>query len=173
MINDHTNCTFFNPEINSKMKKLLCITLLFALLAGCKEEEAPQLDAFIFGRWNLLCEGNCIRIYKLDQGKLYVDNMNSFREAQIITYKPTPLGDELTPLAQDLRAAFPEAYMFPRGLDFIGCPDCAEQGGYYLAFENEEGVLWWQVGNVPALWPEEIRPFMQKLITTIDKLPEN
>lgn len=147
--------------------------VLFALLTGCNEEEEPEIDAFIFGKWSLICEGNCIQIYKLDQGKLYADNMNSFRESQIITYNPTPLGDEFTQQAQELRAAFPQAYLFPRGLDFIGCPDCAEQGGYYLAFENAEGVLWWQIGNVPALWPEEIRPFMEKMVATVDQLPEN
>lgn len=155
------------------MKKLPFIMLLVALFAGCKEEEEPQADAFIFGKWNLLCESNCIQIYKLDKGKLYVDNMNSFRDAPIITYKSTPLGNEFATLAQDLRTAFPESYMLPRGLDFIACPDCAEQGGYYLAFENEDGVLWWQVGNIPEIWPEEIKPFMQKLITTMDQLPEN
>jgi hypothetical protein len=47
-----------------------------------------------------------------------------------------------------------------------------EEGGYYLAFERESEIIWWQVGNIPELWPEEIRPFMQKLVQTIPLLPE-
>jgi hypothetical protein len=155
------------------MKKLPFIILILALFIGCKEEEEPEIDAFIFGKWDLLCENNCIQIYKLDRGKLYVDNLNSFRDAPIITYKSTPLNEQAATLAQDLRAAFPESYLLPRGLQFISCPDCAEQGGYYLAFENRDGVLWWQVGDIPEIWPEEIRPFMEKLEETIAQLPAN
>lgn len=155
------------------MKKLPYLLLVWVLFFGCTKEEEPEVDAFIFGKWDLLCENNCIQIYKLDKGNLYVDNMNSFRDAPIITYKPTPLPSQSVALAQELRDAFPESYLLPRGLDFIACPDCAEQGGYYLAFENSEGVLWWQVGDIPEIWPEEIRPFMQKLEATIAQLPAN
>lgn len=155
------------------MKKLVLLFLIGVLFLGCKEEEEPELDAFVFGKWDLLCENNCIQIYKLDKGKLHVDNMNSFRDAPIITYKTTPLSDQAASLAKELRTAFPESYLLPRGLDFIACPDCAAQGGYYLAFENEDGVLWWQIGDVPAIWPEEIRPFMEKLEETLAQLPAN
>lgn len=154
------------------MKKLSFFLVIWVLMSGCKEEESPEVDAFIFGKWNLLCENNCIQIYKLDKGKLYVDNLNSFRESPIITYKSTPLGENYALLAQNLRNTFPESYLFPRGLDFIACPNCAEEGGYYLAFENREGIIWWQIGTIPEIWPEEIKPFMQLLVETIDQLPE-
>lgn len=153
-------------------RKAIYFLLLFTLLGGCKEEEKPEQEAFIFGQWNFRCQGNCIQIYKYLGGKLYVDNMNSFREAPVITYSPTPLDAKYAPLAASLESSFPKDYMMPRGLSLVACPLCVEEGGYYLAFERESEIIWWQVGKIPELWPEEIRPFMEKLVQTIPQLPE-
>ncbi len=154
-----------------RYKSVFFLLLLFSLTT-CKEEEKPEQEAFIFGQWNFRCTGNCIQIYKLIGGKLYVDNMNSFREAPIITYSKTPKEEKYAVIAKELEQAFPKDYMMPRGLSLIACPVCVEEGGYYLAFERESEIIWWQVGNIPELWPEEIRPFMQKLVQTIPLLPE-
>ncbi|MCE2707978.1 MAG: hypothetical protein ACK5BR_09890 [Bacteroidota bacterium] len=153
-------------------RKAIYFLLLFTLLGGCKEEEKPEQEAFIFGQWNFRCQGNCIQIYKYVGGKLYVDNLNSFREAPVITYSPTPLDAKYAPLAASLESSFPKDYLMPRGLTLIACPLCVEEGGYYLAFEREAEIIWWQVGKIPELWPEEIRPFMEKLVQTIPQLPE-
>lgn len=154
-----------------RYKSVFFLLLLFSLTT-CKEEEKPEQEAFIFGQWNFRCTGNCIQIYKLIGEKLYVDNMNSFREAPIITYSKTPKEEKYAVIAKELEQAFPKDYMMPRGLSLIACPVCVEEGGYYLAFERESEIIWWQVGNIPELWPEEIRPFMQKLVQTIPLLPE-
>jgi hypothetical protein len=154
-----------------RYKSVFFLLLLFSLTT-CKEEEKPEQEAFIFGQWNFRCTGNCIQIYKLIGGKLYVDNMNSFREAPIINYSKTPKEEKYAVIAKELEQAFPKDYMMPRGLSLIACPVCVEEGGYYLAFERESEIIWWQVGNIPELWPEEIRPFMQKLVQTIPLLPE-
>ena len=154
-----------------RYKSVFFLLLLFSLTT-CKEEEKPEQEAFIFGQWNFRCTGNCIQIYKLIGGKLYVDNMNSFQEAPIITYSKTPKEEKYAVIAKELEQAFPKDYMMPRGLSLIACPVCVEEGGYYLAFERESEIIWWQVGNIPELWPEEIRPFMQKLVQTIPLLPE-
>lgn len=156
------------------MKRISILLALFLpFFFGCtQEEDEPEVDAFIFGEWNFFCEGNCIQIYKYDQGKLYIDNLNSFREAAIITYKSTPLDARYNSIAEDLLAAFPSEYLRPRGNNLIACPDCVNSGGYYIAFENKSGVLWWQVGKEPALWPEEIKPFMEQVIASIAQLPE-
>ena len=154
-----------------RYKSVFFLLLLFSLTT-CKEEEKPEQEAFIFGQWNFRCTGNCIQIYKLVGEKLYVDNMNSFREAPVITYSKTPKEEKYAVIAKELEQAFPKDYMMPRGLSLIACPVCVEEGGYYLAFERESEIIWWQVGNIPELWPEEIRPFMQKLVQTIPLLPE-
>ncbi len=154
-----------------RYKSVFFLLLLFSLTT-CKEEEKPEQEAFIFGQWSFRCTGNCIQIYKLIGGKLYVDNMNSFRESPIITYSKTPKEEKYAVIAKELEQAFPKDYMMPRGLSLIACPVCVEEGGYYLAFERESEIIWWQVGNIPELWPEEIRPFMQKLVQTIPRLPE-
>ena len=156
------------------MKRIsLILLIILPIFFGCKkEEDEPEVDAFVFGKWNFFCEGNCIQIYKYDQGKLYIDNLNSFRQANTITYKPAPLDAQFNQKAVDLLAAFPNDYMRPRGNNLLACPDCVNSGGYYLAFENKSSVLWWQVGTEPSLWPEEIKPFMDLLLSTIDQLPE-
>ncbi|GMQ28120.1 hypothetical protein [Algoriphagus confluentis] len=156
------------------MKRILLFFLiLIPFLTGCNDEdETPEVDAFIFGQWEFFCEGNCMQFYKLDQGRLFIDNLNTFRDAPIITYKAAPLDSRFLSQAEQLRAAFPENYLRPLGNDFVACPNCIEEGAYYLAFENRTGVLWWQVGKNPALWPAEIRPFMELLVQTLDELPK-
>lgn len=146
------------------------LTLLF--LGGCKQEdEVPQKDAFIFGWWSALCTGNCIKIYKFDKGKLYVDNLNSFREAPLITYNPNPLDSQWVPIAENLEQSFPQ-YLMNDPFAVIGCPDCNDQGAIYLAFENSTGVLYWQIDTDPGTWPEEIKPFMESVLLAIDQLPQ-
>jgi hypothetical protein len=150
---------------------LLALLVVLPLISGCKEEETPDQEAFIFGQWNLLCQGNCIQIYKFEGGKLFEDNMRSFREAPVITYKTSPMDSKYWTKGQALENSFPKDYLMPKGLQFIGCPNCVEEGGYYLAFERESEIIWWQVGRTPELWPEEIRPFMEKMIQTFRELP--
>ncbi|MDX5340854.1 MAG: hypothetical protein LPK25_17640 [Cyclobacteriaceae bacterium] len=153
-------------------KLMLLLVWILPLFSSCsQEDEEPAVDAFIFGSWNFFCEGNCIQIYKYDQGKLYIDNMNSFREAPVITYKASALDAQWNAKAEALRDEFPESYLRPLGNTLIACPNCIEEGGYYIAFENQTGVLWWQVGKEPALWPDEIKPFMDLLVKTIGELP--
>ena len=151
--------------------RIYLLLLALPMLFGCKEEEMPDQEAFIFGQWNLLCEGNCIQIYKFKGGKLYEDNMRSFREAAIITYKTNPMDAKYWPSGQELENIFPKDYLMPRGLQFIGCPNCVEEGAYYLAFERESEIIWWQIGRIPELWPTEIRPFMEKMIKTMQEFP--
>ncbi|MCR9082826.1 MAG: hypothetical protein NXH89_10425 [Cyclobacteriaceae bacterium] len=147
--------------------------LILSLFLGCsQEDEAPQKDAFIFGWWSAFCTGNCIKIYKLENGRLYADNMNSFREAAIITYKSQPLDSQWLSIAQGLEENFPQ---FLRNDPFavIGCPDCDDQGAIYFAFENRTGIMYWQVDTDPGTWPEEIKPYMESVLQAIDQLPQD
>jgi hypothetical protein len=156
------------------MKKIsLILLLILPLFLSCShEDEEPQVDAFIFGQWNFNCQGNCMQFYKLDQGKLYIDNLNTFRDAPVITYKSTPLDSRFLTIAEQLKEAFPATYLMPRGNDFVSCPNCIEEGAYYLAFERKSEIIWWQIGKIPEIWPEEIRPFMNQLVQSLDQLPK-
>jgi hypothetical protein len=39
--------------------------LALPMLFGCNEEEKPDQEAFIFGQWNLLCDGIACRFTNL------------------------------------------------------------------------------------------------------------
>jgi hypothetical protein len=154
------------------MKKLMLLLLTVLVFGACKESEEPLQDAFVFGRWSAFCTGNCIQIYKLENDKLYVDNLNSFREAATITYKPTPLSNQYVAKAKSLRDSFPQS-LLENPFSVIGCPDCADQGGIYLAFDNREGTLYWQIDADETTWPEVIRPYLEELTEFIDQLPQD
>ena len=110
------------------MKKLvLSLLITLPLLTACKEEEKPDQEALVFGQWNLLWEGNCIQIYKFEGGKLYEDNMRSFREGPVINFNPMPMDSKYWTKGQDLENFFPTDYLMARGLQFIGCPNCLEK----------------------------------------------
>ncbi len=153
------------------MKKLLISLLVIISITSCKESEEPLEDAFVFGRWSAFCTGNCVQIYKLENDKLYVDNLNSFRQAGTITYSPTPLSNQYVAKAKSLKETFP-SYLLENPFTVIGCPDCADQGSIYLAFDNREGALYWQIDTDEAAWPEEIRAYMNELVAFIDQLPQ-
>ncbi len=147
--------------------------MILLLFSGCKQEdEEPQKDAFIFGWWSAICTGNCIKIYKLENGKLYMDNLNSFREAALITYRSQPLDAQWVPIAENLEANFPQ-YLLDNQFAVVGCPDCYDQGAIYLAFENASGALYWQIDTDPATWPEGIKSYMESVLQAIDQLPQD
>ena len=66
----------FKANVSTMKQHVIYFLLLFSLLGGCKEEEKPEQEAFIFGQWNFRCTGNCIQIYKYVGVKRYADQRN-------------------------------------------------------------------------------------------------
>ena len=98
-------------------------------MAGCCKIE-PEEQLFIFGRYFGECIGDCCTFYKLTDHTLLPDVEDYFNNKKI-NFSHHPLPEIKENLARDLFKDFPTS-LFNIKEPVIGCPDCADQGGYYL-----------------------------------------
>lgn len=152
------------------MKRLFLPLILGMSFAGCAEQVYPDPSGFVFGSWYGFCIENCIHVYKLENGKLYTDDLSTRHQSEEITFQTTPLGENLAKKAEELYRLFP-SYLRKNPNMTIGCPDCYDQGVLYLAFEGNEKPIEWKIDPVENDYPPEIKVFMAELKKLISELP--
>lgn len=129
------------------MKYLLLCFFPLLFLLSCDDDEQlttnSKEDYLIFGRYGFQCFGNCITVYKLQAGQLFADDLEyGFPEAD--DFQTTPLSDTQFQIAEVLSDEFPEELLETEQRIF-GCPDCADQGGFYLSLKRNGTVTTWQI----------------------------
>ena len=99
------------------------------------EENTEADDTFlIFGVYHGFCIGDCWRLFKLENGQLFADNFD-FPVDGVITFSNMPMSDAQYQDALVLKDIPDDVTGSDK--DIYGCPDCADQGGYYLEFLDE------------------------------------
>lgn len=117
---------------------MLMAIILISSLSNCSSEEEDDLtgtsEYLVFGVYHNFCIGDCWHLYKIENGELYADNFDHIKDGEI-KFQSVPLDKSLysealtlVPIPADVTASETETY---------GCPDCADQGGYYLEFIQE------------------------------------
>lgn len=152
------------------IKRLLLSLILGLGFAGCAEKAYPDPSAFVFGSWYGFCIENCIHVYKLENGKLYPDDLSTRHQSEEITFQTTPLDEKWAKKAQKLYELFP-AYLSKNPNLTIGCPDCHDQGVLYLAFEENGKLKEWKIDPVENNYPPEITTFMIAMKELISEMP--
>ena len=128
------------------MKKLctLLVALLVLLLSCNKEGFDGNLNSneyLIFGKFYSECVGNCVNLYKIEDQKLYRDDLN-WGLPDEIPFQSKALDSAKFEIAKILIEAFPTALLKSNKRRY-GCPDCADQGGFYIELkENGERNIW-------------------------------
>ncbi len=145
--------------------------MLSMTFAGCAEKVYPDPSAFVFGSWYGFCLENCIHVYKLENGKLFPDDMGTRYQTEEITFQKTPLDDKLAKKAEDLYRLFP-SYLRKNPNLIIGCPDCHDQGVLYLAFEENGKLTEWKIDPVETDYPPEIEAFLIAMKELIAEMPK-
>ena len=95
-----------------------------------------ETDYIIFGSSYGMCVGDCAITYLLKSDGLYkskdylkTGNVNSFTEK---------LSDEKLQQLKNIPSSIPsELINYTKDEETFGCPDCADQGGYYLEIIRE------------------------------------
>lgn len=151
---------------------LVSITLLGACCGGNEEENfgMEEGDYLIFGHFYGFCYGaDCIQIYQLDHELLREDTTDVYPQTVSTNYP----GDFSVILSNDLREEtlvlwedFPEALLAETETTF-GCPDCYDQGGYYLEYKNGNTSDFWifdtNLADVPAYMQEYLELIKEKI----------
>lgn len=149
------------------------VIITIGILISCSEKEhlkPAENKGITFGTYYGLCADNCTTIYKIEDGKLFLDEADRVIPKDI-PFQDFPLSDEKLNLAKEVMDAFPNE-LLQESESQIGCPDCADQGGYYLEWkENGERKVWRLDTNENAL-PRYLKPFVQKISEVIEELNE-
>ena len=138
------------------MKKLSLLSILCLLLGAfsCSQQndddlaapafvELGDVDHFVFGTFYGRCLGNCTHTFKLKTSGLFADKVDRGYPEPGMEFEEKSLSKEDIELATKLLKDFPEELYKEEG-EILGCPDCADQGGFYLEI---------QVGkSAPRVW---------------------
>ncbi len=119
------------------MKIPLCFLLVICSITSCHDDTRDQDtsgDYLVFGIYHNFCVGNCWHLFRIEGNHLYGDAFDHPRNGEI-SFQSDPLPDRSYQLATPL-LEIPDA-IEESDRDTYGCPDCADQGGYYLEFKND------------------------------------
>lgn len=151
------------------MKKSIfytAVTLLFVF--SCKKEKDNSIDNLVFGDAYGFCAGDCATFYQLKGGSLYPDDIDRYSGNEVL-FKSTALPADKYQMAKVLLENFPE-YLLNNPDTVFGCPDCADQGGYYLQYTRNGTTLKWSIDTNPTSQPEAIRSYVEKLQSVLTQL---
>ena len=125
-------------------------------------------DYLIFGIYHGECLGDCLRLFKLENGQLFADDRDWGFERPI-PFMTTPLDESAYHLAEPLFTGFPEALLESDQRTY-GCPDCADQGGYYLELRDGGKVNIWHIDTRDEDQGPDILGYKAALQDVLDQL---
>ena len=134
---------------------------------SCKKDPIAKTisyDYLIFGTIYGECGGpDCVTLYKLENGKLYKNNNRTYPKlTQQYAGVYTELSQDKFNYVKDLPDYFPEDFL-KQSEQFIGCPDCVDQGGYFVEFGKGDYRKNWMVDMSTANIPKTLHTFIDKL----------
>jgi hypothetical protein len=158
-----------------KQPLLIILTLgLIFMSAECQKEKnqpdnTAEFSEFIFGSAYGFCAGNCVHLFKIAGGKVYADLLDRGDPAEA-TFSTTPLGDVEYQLALPVMEQFPEALLAEKSP--IGCPDCHDQGGYFVQITKDGETSRWMIDTVEDRLPAYLRPYTKLIGEVVQELRE-
>ncbi|HNP07264.1 MAG TPA: hypothetical protein PKN99_06540 [Cyclobacteriaceae bacterium] len=154
------------------MKNLLVMLLLvLTTLSGCEENTRPNSDeVLIFGVAYGYCVGDCAHFFQIKEGALFKDNIARYPEEEL-HFDKDPLPEDKYQVAKSLLTQFPE-FLKERPNETIGCPDCADQGGYHLILNMNNAIQYWHIDTSVDSQPAEIRAYMDQVRTVLEQLQD-
>lgn len=158
------------------------MVLIFGFIA-CKKDEAikqepdkpankPLADTTLtIGTFFGLCfpKDSCVAIYKLSDGKVFRDTTHNYPR-DTSNYQFVPLQQRQYQKVEQLKSAFPRRMMSDTTTE-LGCPDCRDQGGFYVALKADGYQQTWLIDkDLDAVSPY-LHPFLEKVDKAVQQLP--
>ncbi|MBW4891442.1 hypothetical protein KXQ82_17070 [Mucilaginibacter sp. HMF5004] len=152
------------------MKTFGYITCFFALLflvGSCSKSDIDTANYFAFGSHYSFCAGNCSKVFAITGNKLVPVTFTDFNKPLALQTKA--LADSSYHKAVPLKETFPQ-YFRDHPNQTFGCPDCADQGGYYIEIMENGKKIYWRVDTSVGQLPVEIREYVTRLATVINSI---
>lgn len=148
------------------MKLKIIIISLFLSLQACKTD--PVLpnnpDYLLFGTFYGMCDGpKCITIFKIENEQLSKNN-SQYRPSSTSMYMGTftQLSTDKYIIAKNIESAFPDTLLAISN-PVIGCPDCADGGGFYVEYSKNGITMNWLIDTNKSNVPEVLHDFIDKI----------
>jgi hypothetical protein len=151
--------------------KILYVFALIFLLGACHYQCdcLPQTEWLIFGRYHGKCVGDCAHFYKLTPNALFKDDIERFQIAENVSFVTTPMPESKFQKARVLLTEFPYA-LLGEDADTFGCPDCADQGGYYLELRREGKTYRWRIDTREEELPSYLVAYTRRMNMVLEQL---
>ena len=103
----------------------------------------------------------------IKKGELYPDNMNAVGDK--LKFKNQKLSKDKYNLAKQLLDQLPD-YLKNASSSNFGCPDCRDQGKYYIEIKENSSIKKFQIDTDTSQVPGEIRAYVAKLESVLKQL---
>lgn len=124
-------------------------------------------EYFVFGTTATgMCGGDCTTLYLLKDGKLYSDKVSN---TSSLSFNETPLPDNKYQVAKQALDSLPE-FLLQNKNQVFGCPDCADQGGFFLRLNNNSAASTWQIDMYKQQNPIQLHVYHDLLKNLMNQL---
>ena len=155
----------------------LCVCLTSI---GCNDETAKAnfdlstIEYLSFGHLYGFCQGEeCIEIFRIDDKGISEDTTDVY-PSRTESYKGNfvLIADADPSAFESLITQFPEELLNEEET-VLGCPDCADQGGYYIVILFKDGInRFWVLDTNKSSVPEYAHDYMDLISSAIAKINE-
>ena len=148
--------------------------IIISFLSSCNKSNSKDAQGLIFGTYAGECFGDgCVRIFKLTEDEVWEDQ-NHYLPGT--TFSGEQFDFERLPnskfeLVKGFEKDFPMALLDEKE-NQIGCPDCYDQGGCYVEWNDNGSIRNWTIDNRKEEVPEYLHEFKDLLSKNIKLLKE-
>jgi hypothetical protein len=151
-----------------KISLILVFSIIFISCSDNDDNvELSNGNYLIFGHFYGMCFGEeCIETFKLTNSKLYEDTNDNYSHD---SFKFEELSLQKFEAVKDLLEFLPPE-LLTETESFIGCPDCADQGGIFIQYKNGESVQSWKIDQSKSQVPKYLHSFIDKVNEKINTI---
>lgn len=156
------------------MRKIWLLSIALLSLASCNSTKtdvktSDSTDQYlVFGKYYGHCIDECATLFKLEGTQLFADDLKRFNDWETLKFKTEPLPNARYEAAKALLADFPQELL--NAEETIGCPDCADQGGFALEIRKDGKLHHWRIDTNRGDLPAYLQPYVAKIDAIIEQL---
>ncbi len=153
------------------MRKLLFLLILITALAACnstKTDVTINEQYLVFGKYYGHCRDECATLFKMEGTQLFADDLARFTDWDSLKFKSSALPNERYESAKALLDAFPQELLNVTE-ETIGCPDCADQGGFAIEIRKDGVLRHWRVDTNRSDLPDYLKTYVDKIDATLQR----
>ncbi len=156
------------------MKKTVILACILGFVFSCNKDNfngrLGEDEYFVFGTTYSECNGNCVRLYKIENKQLFEDNVEQGHSADPL-FQTDPLSNDKYKLAKELWKEFPDKLLQSEERKY-GCPDCYDQGSIVVQLEFNDTIEKWGFSTNSDDLEGVVREYQIVIKSVLDELSQ-